>query len=94
MNYEDFKSTIAECIQNPDLLADKVDTILESVKLAYDTNEAQAQEIEALKSKNNDLRDTNVKLLMRQTFEQPKDEEVTVKSPDEIMNEILNKINS
>lgn len=94
MNYEDFKSVIANCIQNPDLLTDQADNLLEAVKLAYDTNEAQAQEIEALKSKNNDLRDTNVKLLMRQSFNEPKEDEPIKKSADEIMNEIIAKINS
>lgn len=94
MNYEEFKSVIANCIQNPDLLTDQADKILESVKLAYDANEAQAQEIEALKSKNNDLRDTNVKLLMRQSFAEPKEVEPIKKSSEEILQEIINKINS
>ena len=92
MNYDEFKSAIGECIQNPDKLTDLADTILEGVKLAYDTTEAQAQEIEALKLKNNDLRDTNVKLLMRQSFSEPKEDEPVQKSADEIMNEIINKI--
>jgi hypothetical protein len=94
MHYEDFKSVIKECIQNPDTLTDKADELLEAVKLAYDTTEAQAQEIDALKSKNNDLRDTNTKLLMRQTFMEPKETEPVKKSADEIMQEIINKIQS
>lgn len=94
MNYEDFKSAIKECIQNPDALTDKADELLEAVKLAYDTTEAQAHEIDALKSKNNDLRDTNTKLLMRQTFTEPKEVEPIKKSADEIMNEIIAKIQS
>lgn len=94
MNYDELKNAIANCIQNPDLLTDQATEILESVKLVYDTTEAQAQEIEALKSKNNDLRDTNVKLLMRQSFAEPKEVEPIQKSSDEILQEIINKINS
>ena len=94
MNYDELKNAIANCIQNPDLLTDHANEILESVKLVYDTTEAQAQEIEALKSKNNDLRDTNVKLLMRQSFAEPKEVEPIKKSSDEILQEIINKINS
>ena len=94
MNYEELKDLIGQCIQNPDLLTDKVDTILENVKLAYDTTNAQAQEIDALKSKNDELRDTNVKLLMRQSFDVHEPEEPKEKTKDEIINDFLTKINS
>ncbi len=94
MKYEELKSVIANCIQNPDELVNQADTLLEAVKLVYDTNEAQAQELEALKTKNNDLRDTNVKLLMRQSFAEPKEVEPIKKSSEEILQEIINKINS
>lgn len=92
MKYEEFKSAISECIQDPDKLTEQADTILEAVKLVYDTTEAQAQEIDALKNKNNDLRDTNIKLLMRQSFSAP--EEKPEKTNEEIMQDIINKINS
>lgn len=95
MNYEDFKGLIGQCIQNPDLLTEQADNILENVKLVFDTTDAQAQTIEALKSKNDELRDTNVKLLMRQSFDvKTPEEEPTPKTNDEIISEILAKINS
>lgn len=96
MNYEDFKSVIAECVQNPDLFLEKADSLAESYKLVNDTLEAQNNEINSLKSKNDELRDSLVslqnKILMRQSFAIP--EEKPEKSKTEIMKEIFDKINS
>lgn len=94
MNYEDFKGLIGQCIQNPDLLTEQADNILENVKLVFDTTDAQAQTIEALKSKNDELRDTNVKLLMRQSFDVKEQEEPKEKTKEEIINDFLAHINS
>lgn len=94
MNYEDFKGLIGQCIQNPDLLTEQADNILENVKLVFDTTDAQAQTIEALKSKNDELRDTNVKLLMRQSFDVKEQEEPKPKTNEEIINDFLSHINS
>ena len=94
MNYEDFKGLIGQCIQNPDLLTEQADNILENVKLVFDTTDAQAQTIEALKSKNDELRDTNVKLLMRQSFDVKTPEEPKEKTKEEIINDFLAHINS
>lgn len=91
MNYEEFKAVIAECIQEPDKLNDKAEALAEAFKESTDTSEALRTEIEALKEKNNDLRDTNVKLLLRQSFDvKPEPPE---KTDAEIQTEILNKIN-
>lgn len=91
MNYEEFKAVIEECIQEPDKLLSQAETIIEAFKTSADTSEALRTEIESLKEKNNDLRDTNVKLLLRQTFEvKPEPPE---KTDAEIQMEILNKIN-
>lgn len=77
MNYEEFKAVISECIQEPDKLLSQAETIIEAFKTSTDTSEALRTENEQLKEKNNDLRDTNVKLLLRQSFEVKEEKEET-----------------
>lgn len=92
MTFDELKTTIGNCIQNPDSFADHIDEILEAVKLAYDTTEVLTQQVNELKDKNNDLRDTNVKLLMRQSFNAPQEEEKPTKTNEEILDELVKKI--
>lgn len=94
MTFDELKTTIGNCIQNPDSFADHIDEILEAVKLAYDTTEVLTQQVNELKDKNNDLRDTNVKLLMRQSFNAPAEEEKPTKTNEEILDELVKKIMS
>lgn len=90
MTFEELKDTIGQCIQEPDTFPDHIDEILEVIKLSFDTAEALTQEVNSLKDKNNDLRDVNTKLLMRQSFNLP--EEKPEKTNQEILEEIINKI--
>ena len=92
MTFEELKSTIGDCIQNPDTFPDHIDEILEAVKLAYDTTEVLTQQVNDLKDKNNDLRDVNTKLLMRQSFNMPEEKEPIQKTNDEILAELVAKI--
>ena len=97
MNYEEFKNVIGECIQDTDKLTENADTILEAFKLAIDTAEARVHEIDTLKTKNEDLRDMNQKLLMRQTFNAPEEKEIEEppkKTDAEILDEIIKEMNA
>lgn len=76
MNYEEFKKDFLNVIQDPDTMITKADDLLNVIQEVYNNNESYKEQIKTLENKNNDLRDANIKLLMREahvlTEEQPK----------------------
>lgn len=90
MKYDEFKNNFLDMIKDPDKAVSTANEFMEQVKEVFDNQDSYIIKIKELEDKNNDLRDANIKLLMRETApiqEQPKE-----KSVQEIKQEILNKI--
>lgn len=90
MIYEEFKNNFLDMIKDPDKAVSTANEFMEQVKEVFDNQDSYKSKIKELEDKNNDLRDANIKLLMRETTpapEQPKE-----KTVQEIKQEMLNKI--
>lgn len=90
MKYDEFKNNFLDMIKDPDKAVSTANEFMEQVKEVFDNQDSYIIKIKELEDKNNDLRDANIKLLMRETAPAP--EEPKEKTTEEIKQEILNKI--
>lgn len=87
MNYEEFKKDFLNVIQDPDTMITKADDLLNVIQEVYNNNESYKEQIKTLENKNNDLRDANIKLLMREAHVLP--EEQTRRTPEQAKQDLL-----
>lgn len=65
MTVEDFTKAIESCLKDADKLTDLAPTLIDDYKNVQAVNEAFTQQVKELTDKNNELRDTNSKLVLK-----------------------------
>ncbi len=71
MTVEEFTKAIETCITNTDKLTDLAPTLIEDYKNVVAVNEAYTQQVKELTDKNNELRDSNTKLVLKTISTKP-----------------------
>ena len=77
MVFDEFRNNFFEMLKDPDKAVSTADEFINQVKEVFETQESYKLKIKELENKNNDLRDVNMELLMRETgyVENTNDEE-------------------
>ena len=67
MTFDEFKNDFLEMLKDPDKAVSTANEFIDQAKEVFETQESYKLKISELENKNNDLRDVNMKLLMRET---------------------------
>lgn len=67
MVFDEFRNNFFEMLKDPDKAVSTADEFINQVKEVFETQESYKLKIKELENKNNDLRDVNLELLMRET---------------------------
>lgn len=67
MVFDEFRNNFFEMLKDTDKAVSTADEFINQVKEVFETQESYKLKIKELENKNNDLRDVNMELLMRET---------------------------